>query len=47
MKKHSTDKLKVAGKMSSKGADRAGLIQSLAPLILALGLSVAAILFAL
>ncbi|WP_165382976.1 hypothetical protein [Acinetobacter sp. WCHAc060033] len=51
MQKHTTNsQLKVDGKMTSKGADRVGLLQGVALLVLALsalGLSVAAILYAL
>ncbi|SPL71732.1 hypothetical protein KPC_2910 [Acinetobacter stercoris] len=50
MHKHtSKSKLKVDGKMSEmseQGADRAGLIQSLALLILAIGISIALIIWA-
>lgn len=49
-KNTSNSQLKVDGKMTSKGADRVGLLQGIALLVLSvstLGLSVAAILYSL
>jgi hypothetical protein len=48
MHKHtSKTELKVGGKMSEKGADRAGLIQSITNFGLVLGLTIVAIILAL